>query len=559
MRRCEANVSYLAAEYLRVKSKSTIGFPTLRWNPVQQRIHEAVEAQRRRLGKIRQVWGKTRQVGSTTYWRARSFHQTAFQNHRNAFFANYDEPNSYEVFDIDKTFFEHLPRPLKPSMASGTMAKGRMIFRGRNSKCVVGHARNLNVGASQMHHFVHLTEVARWEYASEIQASLFPSISDATDRTGQNFSTVVIEGTSRYGGWWFKEFAEAAQRGDMPDWEFHFVPAWLHGDYAVPLPRGFTLTAEEKDQHRRLGVPLGHLAWRRLRRREYRANPAFFGQEYPLSWEESWVLPAGTLRVFDDAVIEYLEPAVHPGRRASATSTGFVYELGGRIEVWHEPAPGVFYDMGVDVSAGRTPDAAWTVAVVVRRDTLEQVAQYRAQIDPTAPELLDAMYWLGMNYNVAQINVDITGGWGLALQSELQRRSYPTLWRWRRRDDARERVSTRQGFVYSRQDKAALITNAAGLVARHQVVIHSETLLDELRTFFNIGVDEWAPMAGAHDDVVNAWMLALLAARDERDEWIRPPTQEVVVEPPPAHAVHDVEAELMPPDRGFVVQPWGFR
>ena len=77
MRRCEADVSYLAAEYLRIKSKTTIGFPTLRWNRVQQAIHAAAQAQVRRIGKIRQVWGKSRQVGSTTYWRARSFHQTA--------------------------------------------------------------------------------------------------------------------------------------------------------------------------------------------------------------------------------------------------------------------------------------------------------------------------------------------------------------------------------------------------------------------------------------------------------------------------------------------------
>ena len=213
------------------------------------------------------------------------------------------------------------------------------------------------------------------------------------------------------------------------------------------------------------------------------------------------------------------------------------------------------------LAAGRTAEAAWTVAVVVRRDTLEQVAQYRAQIDPTSPDLLDAIYWLGMNYNVAQVNIDITGGWGLALQSDLQRRGYPNLWRWRRRDDALERRSTRQGFIYSRQDKAALITNAVTIAMRGHVVVHSELLLDEMRTFFNVGVDEWEALAGAHDDVLNAWMLALLAAHDERQTWER--AEEPVLASLPlldqTYRVHDVEADLVEPARESFVQPWRVR
>ena len=34
--RCEADFEYLASHYLRIKSKETIGFPTLKFNPAQQ-------------------------------------------------------------------------------------------------------------------------------------------------------------------------------------------------------------------------------------------------------------------------------------------------------------------------------------------------------------------------------------------------------------------------------------------------------------------------------------------------------------------------------------------
>lgn len=557
--KCEADFLYLAGTYLRLKSKSTIGFPTLKLNRVQQFIHDTAQDQLKRVGWIRKVYGKARQIGSSTFWRAKSFHETAFKSHRNAFVANYDEPNSYEIFDIDKTFYANLPKPLQPSLESGAMAKNRMVFRGRNSKCLVGHARNLNVGASQMNHFVHLTEVARYEHAEQIQASLFPSISEARDLNGQDYSGIVIESTSRYGGWWFKDFYEAALRGEMPGWEAHFIPWYWHQDYQRPVPKGFHLTAAERDLKRKYKLTDESIVWWREKRAEYRTHPALFIQEYPFDWESSWQLPAGTLRVFDDDLLEQLSQTVQPGRRATQTSAGFVYELGAPTEVWEEPQPGVFYDIGVDVSGGRTEDAAWTVAVVVRRDTLAQVAQYRVQIDPTSPELIDSVYWLGMNYNSAQVNIDITGGWGLALQYDLQRRSYPNFWRWRRRDDAKERVSSRQGFIYTRQDRMSLVSNAVGLSARGQVVVRSELLLDEMRNYLNIAPEEYGSAPGCHNDIVNAWMLALLAARDERQEWSRPQTETKEVERPPAHLVHDVDADLAAPEPGLIVSPWGFR
>ena len=553
---CERDFLYLASTYLRIKAKDVIGFPTLKLNKVQQFLWQKMKEQWERTGYIRQVWGKSRQVGASTLMRAFNFQQTAFSNNRNALLVTHDEPSSYEMFDIDRTFYDALPPQLRPRARN--IAKSRIVFDGRNSKILVGHALNMNVAASQMNHIAHITEAARYRNAFDVQASLFPSISEAR---GEDPSIVVVESTSVYGGTWFKEFAEAAMRGET-EYEFHFIPWYWHHSYQRAVPVDFALTAEERDWINRYPISTENVVFYRELKAKFRSRPALVRQEYPFDWESSWQMPEGTLRVFDDDVLEALSHGVRQCiYRAVPSSTGLQRTLGGFVEVWQEPQPDCFYDMGVDVAGGATADADWSVASIVRRDTLEQVAQMRLHMNPASTDFIDLVYWLGMNYNAAQINPDITGGWGNALQTELQMRSYPAIWQWRRRDDAKGRVSSRMGFLFTRRDKAILVHNAVALASRGDVMIHSEVLLDEMRAYLNIGLDEWGAAHGSKDDAVTAWMLALLSARDERIDIQGQPTDE---RPTPTRAqskpwaVQDVDVDLAVTSRPSFgwLQPW---
>lgn len=552
--RCEQDFLYLASQYLHIKAKGFIGFPTIKLNHVQQYLWERLQDQVKRKGYVRQIWGKSRQVGASTLGRAYSFQNTAFKNNRNALLLTHDEPSSYEMFDIDRTFYDALPPQLRPRVRN--LAKSRMVFEGRNSKVLVGHALNMNVAASQMNHIVHMTEVARYRNAFDIQASLFPSISEAR---GEDHSAVIIESTAVYGGTWFKDFAEAAMAGET-EYEFTFVPWYWHSEYSTQAPADFQPDAEEREWMKQYKLTTDNVYWYRSVRAKYKARPALMRQEYPFDWNSSWVMPEGTLRVFDDDILETLTRHVKQSLyRAMPSSTGLQRSLGGLVEIWQEPQPDAFYDMGVDVAGGATTDADWSVACVVRRDTLEQVAQLRVHMNPASADFLDLIYWLGMNYNAAQINPDITGGWGNALLTELNARSYPAIWQYRRRDDAKGRVTSRLGFLYTKRDKATLVHTASSLVQRGDVTIHSETLLSEMRTFLNVGLDEWSAAHGAKDDAVNAWMLALISARDERTLL---PMEDAVPVPTPAPKrpwmVHDVEADMATPhNRSYGwLQPW---
>src|SRR3990167_5908370 len=401
---------------------------------------------------------------NSTYWQARSFHQTAFHNYRNGLFLAHDEPSSIEIFGITKAYYDALPLALKPRTKYD--ARQKIEFIGRNSKILSAHAANINVAAGQMYHLVHITEAARYPNPDKVQASSFPSISEAR---GEDHSIVAIESTSVFGGDWFKSFADAAARGEN-EYEFHFIPWFQHDAYTAAVPADFEPTHEEREWRRKYGLTNGQIAWWRQMAAKYASNPSIMRSEFPFDWESSWVLPIGTLRVFTDKMMLDAARGVRPPEfRALATSGGLEKMLGGPVEVWEAPQPGVFYHAGIDLAEGRTEQADWSVGCVVRRDTLAQVAQFRVHENPPSTDFLDLVYWLGMTYNCAEINPDITGGWGNALLTELQYRNYPNIWRWRRRDDVKQRVSTRIGFLFTKRDKAHLVGNAVALATRGEV------------------------------------------------------------------------------------------
>jgi len=538
LKQCEENLDYLAANYLKIKASKTIGFPTLKFNPPQRRLYEKIRDQWKRTGWVRQVWGKVRQFGSTTLGRALAFHQTAFKNDRNSFLVAHREPDSWEIFDTDLRFYDSLPVHLRPK--TRYRSKTKIDFLHRRSQITVGHALNVHVGASHMNHIVHLTEAARYPNGKEVQASLFPSISAAR---GEDCSMVIIESTSRMGGTWFKDFAEAARDGHT-EYEFTFVPWFEHEDYRIPVPTRFELTQEEQEWIKEHHIPIEAIAWRRLSRANYRRNLAFFDQEYPFTWESSWILPADASQMFTEEMLVYLVNHLRPGIRFEPTSDGLDYKLDGKLEVWEDPSPLHEYDIGIDIAEGATDEADYSVLEVIRRDTLEQVAEARGHWDPADSEFFDLVYWTGMIYNRAQLNPDITGGWGHALLVDLQKRNYPNIWQWRRHDDVKGRVSTRLGFLYTQREKSTLVSNAVSTTKREQPIIHSRMLKSELRTFLQIGIGEWSAPPGAYDDSANAWMLAILAATDERRPLPSKDLGDVTVPTLPAYACHDVDADL---------------
>jgi hypothetical protein len=263
------------------------------------------------------------------------------------------------------------------------------------------------------------------------------------------------------------------------------------------------------------------------------------------SWSDSWILPGGTSRIFKDTYTDSQFEALRPGDFMNPSPDGLKSHVMGRIEVWETPQAGIYYTIGVDPALGATDDADFTGVEVIRCDTREQVAEGHFHWDPNTTEFIDFIEYLGLAYNRGAVIIDITGGWGQALLTQLQVRNYPAIWQWRVLDDVQQRVSNRGGFVYSRRNKVALVSYTDTIIRQRQPVIHSRTLWNEMRTFLRFNDDEFGASPGNHDDAVNAYMLAQYAAHDYQ------PYQSVS-KPKPAHdepyvfewATQDVEKDL---------------
>lgn len=516
--RCKASYEYYASHYLKIQSRKRIASQMLTWNVVQRILWKKMVDQKRRTGKIRQIWGKPRKIGATTLVRGMSFWLTSLRPHRRSLLLTHDEPSCMEVFAAqDLAFYRGLPPAMRPP--SNYQSRMRLSFNHLDSEVTAGHARDMNIGVTQTYDFIHASEVPRFRNAETImQDALFPTLSEATafDDNDWDCSVAVLEGTSKHGGSgkWFKDFAEAARRGEN-EYEFTFIPAYIHEDYQLPVPERFKLTVAERALMKQHNLPVTHMVWRRIEQAKYAKNPSLFRQNYPLTWEESWVLPTGTERVLSDAMLESLERGLKPGTRMAIDDRGLHDMLGGPLEVWERPVSGVYYDFGLDIASGKGCEGDKTVLEVIRRDTLEQVAECVTAIDPASKEFEDLIYWTGMVYNGAQLVPDITGGWGWALLSALQRRNYPSIWQPRRRDDVQERVSSKLGFQYTAQSKMELVNNMLVLVTQRYPVIHSVYLYNEMVTYIEVEQGKWDASPGSNDDAINAYMLALMGSYDE--------------------------------------------
>jgi hypothetical protein len=97
---------------------------------------------------------------------------------------------------------------------------------------------------------------------------------------------------------------------------------------------------------------------------------------------------------------------------------------------------------------------------------------------------------------------------------------FPThnCYAWRYRDELSPRYSKKIGWETSSKSKPWLVSFAVHQLVNGRVIIRSEMLHKEMQQFVRKGEREWGAVAGRKDDMVMAWMIALLTSDDENFE-----------------------------------------
>ena len=180
--------------------------------------------------------------------------------------------------------------------------------------------------------------------------------------------------------------------------------------------------------------------------------------------------------------------------------------MGNQLCVWEKPKEGHKYILGCDVSRGDSED--FTSIVIIDFDERRQVLEYLGKIPPDLAA--DIIYKWGTMYS-AYVVTDITGGMGVATSRKLQELGYKDLYieglntadKWKYNPGAANKVP---GLAFN--NKRVQIISAFEEALRHNFVIRSKRLLNELHTFVYIN-GRPNHMKGKHDDLIMALAMAL--------------------------------------------------
>lgn len=273
LRRLRDDYPRYAVECLKIRDKDGLIIPFV-LNSQQRFLHEKLEAQRARTGKVRAIIGKGRQTTASTYVGGRFYHRTSLRKGLRTFILTHSQPGTDALFEMVTRFHEHTP--LRPS--TGASNEKELYFDKLDSGYAVGVASNKGTGRSQTIQMLHWSEVAFSANAEAHQAGVVQTV---PDRPG---TEIIKESTGNGPTGLFHADWQQAEAG-IGDYIAVFIPWFVASEYAREPGEGFTLDEEERDHQRLYSLSDAQMCWRRAKILELK-DPRLFKQEYPASPHE---------------------------------------------------------------------------------------------------------------------------------------------------------------------------------------------------------------------------------------------------------------------------------
>ena len=248
-------------------------------NRAQRYVHEQLENQRKRTGKVRALVLKGRQQGMSTYIGARFYWLTTLALGKRAYIITHSQDTTDELFGKVKRYHDN--NPLAPG--SGSSNAKQLVFPKLDGGYNVVTAGGREVGRGFHGHFLHCSEVPMWPNAQANIAAIGQIVPNAPG------TEIVFESTAKGCGNWFHQQWQQAEAGDS-DYIAIFVPWYWQEEYTLPVPDGFELNEEEQHYATAYGCDLGQMAWRRAKIKEFGTGFEWmFAQEYPATAAEAFV------------------------------------------------------------------------------------------------------------------------------------------------------------------------------------------------------------------------------------------------------------------------------
>lgn len=276
-----------APRFLIIRSKSGEPKP-FEFNRAQLYLHDRLQKQKEKTGRVRAVILKGRQQGCSTYVQARFFHQVISTRGKKAFILTHDKDATQNLFDITMRFYEKLEAGLVPK--ADTANAKELYFKEFDSGYAVGTAGNKAVGRSQTLQLFHGSETGYWAFAEDHSKGVLQAISRDAG------TEVILESTANGIGNYFHDRWLQAMSGE-DEYQAIFLP-WYWQDEYIFQAENMNLTEEEEhlyNLYSKNGLKYEHLAWRRLKiaefSKDFEAGRERFTTEYPMNATEAFKNP----------------------------------------------------------------------------------------------------------------------------------------------------------------------------------------------------------------------------------------------------------------------------
>lgn len=486
-------------------------------NYAQREVVEAVE-QAWDMGKpARIIVLKARQIGISTVVEAIVFVMAMFNENLRSLVIAHELDASEHLLSMTTNYWNSWD--LKPLFTPKHASTKRLGWKETNSTIQITTAKNVATGRSRTIHVLHGSEVAFWPDPDTLMTGLRQSVPNTVH------SLIVLESTANGLGDYFNTTWDAAVAGEN-EYLPLFFPWFRHPEYTAeainlpfnPLPPNpDPQDAKEETALRNMGIGDNRLAWRRWAIKNLAEGSIDkFHQEYPSTPEEAF-LASGTNLFTLTKLQDCYDP--QPGMRGR-----LVRENNGRVRMVSDPngpfkmfkRPSDDPDYGVYMVSGdptRTTKGDPACIQVINRRTWEQVAVYRARIDPSS--FANEMALAGDYYNKAMLVPETTGP-GFATIGALMQMGYPYIWNHQWADKAPGKVGENYGWDTSNKRKHWAIGNLQKAVIDGDIVIHDSETFKEMKNYVTLPNGEMGPNSkDGHDDTVMALAIALTATITE--------------------------------------------
>lgn len=470
-------------------------------------LHERIEAQKKRTGRVRIVGLKGRQQGFSTYVQGRFFWNIMRLHGFRAFILTHEQEATNNLFEMADRFRTEAPFEIE---ADTSNAK-ELLFADTDSGYKVGTAGNKAVGRSYTFQLFHGSEVAYWPNASAHKAGVVQTVPDLDG------TEIILESTANGVGGMFHDDWKAAERGEG-DYEAVFIPWFWQPEYRRPVPPGFKRTKDEDVLARQFGLDNGQLVWRRAKIADLKpsdgGNPEdLFKQEYPCTPEEAFLFSGRT--VFSaQYILKAKGECYSPKRRGEVVlTTGFIDDRkDGRLLIWEKARPGKRYVIGADVAEG-LEHGDYSSLDVLEMPGRHQVAHWRGHIDPDLFGVL--LFRIGRMYNTALIGVE-RNNHGLTTLTKLKDMDYPNLYVQEDLEHRSDEKETKKiGWLTTQKSKLKIIDQLAAELRDGDHGIYCTETIDEMGTYIIDEDGKYGAKQGCFDDRVMSRAIAGEMARQD--------------------------------------------